>query len=90
LNKCCSEGAGFASEALHRAIAITLLTDQCGLSLFRNEGGIYGECRASTFRTIGLTAAMVAIALGYRFSLFLISLHGPWALHRSSNVRRRI
>jgi len=77
LNKCCSEGAGFASEALHRAIAITLLTDQCGLSLFRNEGGIYGECRASTFRTIGLTAAMVAIALGYRFSLFLISLHGP-------------
>jgi hypothetical protein len=70
-------GAGFASEALDHVIAITLLTISAAYLYFAMRAVYAGSVALRLFRTIGLTAAMAAIALGYRFSLFLISLYGP-------------
>jgi hypothetical protein len=69
-------GAGFASEALDHAIAITLLMIGAVYLYFAMRAVYTGNVALRLFRTIGLTAAMAAIALGYRFSLFLVSLYG--------------
>jgi hypothetical protein len=68
-------GAGFASEGLDHAIAISLLS-ACGLYLYVATGKVYGASGARRLlKVVVLTVAVATLALGYRFVLLLITLN---------------
>ena len=67
-------GPGLASQLLDNALAIGLLL-VCAVYLYLASGPVY-ETRGATrvLQTIALTMAAMAIFLGYRFALLLITL----------------
>jgi len=63
------------SEALDRVLSISLLI-ACGTYLYAAVGAVYGGTRIGrAVSSIGLTVAVAAIVLGYRFALFLLTIY---------------
>jgi uncharacterized protein DUF3667 len=68
-------GLRSTSENLDRAISLALLV-VCATYLYRAIGVVYGgRSAARVLESVSLTAAMAAIVLGYRFALFVLTLH---------------
>jgi hypothetical protein len=68
-------GAGHASDTLDHVIAISLVA-AWAVYLYFASGIVYGSRGLMRFlKTAALTVSVVAIVLGYRFALFLITLY---------------
>lgn len=68
-------GGGLASEPVDIALSLFNLA-ACGIYLYFATGRFYGSRGAARIAKVALlTAAIGAIALGYRFAIFLITLY---------------
>jgi hypothetical protein len=68
-------GAGFGTQGFDAVLSLTLLA-ACAVYLYIATGAVYGGRLAiRALKTGALTVGVAVIVLGYRFSLFLITLY---------------
>lgn len=68
-------GAGVGAENLDAGISLSLLV-ACAAYVHISAGAVYGGSAANrALKAVGLTVGVAMIVLGYRFTLFLVTLY---------------